>query len=68
MALVTIVDDLKCKGTIQVVKDVQLDGAIQVTGGVQLDGTVKMTTLPAADPLVAGQLWNDAGILKVSAG
>ena len=24
--------------------------------------------LPTADPVVAGQLWNDAGTLKVSAG
>jgi len=30
--------------------------------------TVIMTGLPVADPLVAGQLWNDAGILTVSAG
>lgn len=32
------------------------------------EGGVTMTTLPTADPSVAGQLWNDAGIVKVSAG
>ena len=47
-----------------------------VTGGVT--GAVAATTLsasgavtltlPTADPLVAGQLWRDAGTVKVSAG
>ena len=47
-----------------------------VTGGVT--GAVAATTLsasgavtltlPTADPLVAGQLWSDAGTVKVSAG
>jgi hypothetical protein len=27
-----------------------------------------LSALPTADPVVAGQLWNDAGTLKVSAG
>ena len=31
-------------------------------------GTVIFSGLPTADPTVAGQLWNDAGILTVSAG
>ena len=31
-------------------------------------GTVIFSGLPTADPVVAGQLWNDAGTLKVSAG
>ena len=30
--------------------------------------TLLMTNLPTSDPSVAGQLWNDSGILKVSAG
>jgi hypothetical protein len=32
------------------------------------DGAIRMPGLPTADPAVAGQLWNDAGTLKVSAG
>lgn len=32
------------------------------------DGGIVMPNLPTADPLVAGELWNDAGTLKVSAG
>jgi hypothetical protein len=39
------------------------DGTFVLSGAV-----VKMTGLPTADPTVAGQLWNDAGTLKVSAG
>ena len=31
-------------------------------------GTVILSALPTSDPTVAGQLWNDAGTLKVSAG
>lgn len=31
-------------------------------------GIVKFTGLPTSDPVVAGQLWNDTGTLKVSAG
>jgi hypothetical protein len=27
-----------------------------------------MTALPTADPLVVGRLWNNAGVLNVSAG
>lgn len=40
-----------------------------LTGDLTLTGTVvSMTALPTADPLVAGQLWNNAGVLTVSAG
>jgi hypothetical protein len=35
---------------------------------IEADGSVKMPTLPTSDPAVAGQLWNNAGTLKVSAG
>ena len=31
-------------------------------------GTVIFSALPIADPLVAGQLWSNSGILTVSAG
>jgi hypothetical protein len=32
------------------------------------NNTLSMTNLPTADPKVAGQLWNNLGILSVSAG
>jgi hypothetical protein len=36
--------------------------------GTLTAATAVLTALPAADPQVAGALWNDAGTLKVSAG
>lgn len=41
---------------------------LRVFGPAIAHGEVKFTGLPGADPHVAGQLWNDAGTLKVSAG
>ena len=42
---------------------------ITATGDVLMSsGVVKMTGLPATDPVVAGQLWNSSGALKVSSG
>jgi hypothetical protein len=43
------------------------------TGPIQADGTrlvqpIFVSDLPTADPAVAGQLWNDAGVVTVSAG
>lgn len=48
-----------------------------VTGGVagavaattlSASGAVTLSGLPTSDPAVAGQLWNNAGVLTVSAG
>ncbi len=40
-----------------------------ISGAKTLSNTVvKMTNLPTSDPGVAGQLWNDSGTLKISAG
>ncbi len=42
---------------------------LDATGAVTLDGTsIIITGLPTADPEVVGQLWNDGGVLTVSAG
>lgn len=42
---------------------------LSASGAVSLtNATISMSALPTADPTVAGQLWNDAGTLKVSAG
>jgi hypothetical protein len=32
------------------------------------DNVIKMPNLPTSNPAVAGQLWNDSGVLKISAG
>lgn len=45
-----------------------LDGGAITAGAATLSSTVTMSGLPTVDPVVAGQLWNDAGTLKVSAG
>jgi hypothetical protein len=37
-------------------------------GGLVVTGTVNFSALPTSDPQVAGQLWNDSGTVKVSAG
>ena len=37
-------------------------------GDLWASGSINFTGLPTADPAVAGQLWNDAGTVKVSAG
>ena len=42
---------------------VTVDDGLTVSGAV-----VMMASLPTSDPSNAGQLWNDSGDLKVSAG
>ena len=39
-----------------------------VDGGAKVTGTLTITGLPTSDPSAAGQLWNDSGTVKVSAG
>ena len=47
--------------------DLELDAA--GTGAVSiLTQRVIMTNLPTSDPSVAGQLWNNSGVLNISAG
>ena len=43
-------------------------GAATSITDLTASGTVIFSDLPTADPTVAGQLWNDTGTLKVSAG
>jgi hypothetical protein len=39
------------------------------TGEIVISGDfLKLPSLPTSDPLSAGQLWNDSGTLKISAG
>lgn len=40
----------------------------QINLQLTTDGAVLMPELPTSDPTVAGELWNDSGTLKVSAG
>ena len=43
-------------------------GAATEVNDLTVADVVIFSGLPTADPTVAGQLWNDAGTLKVSAG
>jgi len=47
--------------------DISGTSYLPLSGGI-ITGQVFMTNLPTADPLVAGQLWNNLGVLTVSAG
>lgn len=38
------------------------------TGSLKVNGTVILSGLPGTDPAIAGALWNNAGVLTVSAG
>ena len=54
-----------------VVNNIKSDDSAQVTveDGLTVPGAVVMlSNLPTSDPSNAGQLWNDSGTLKVSAG
>jgi hypothetical protein len=42
---------------------------LSASGVVSLtNASISMTALPTSDPLVAGRLWNNSGVLTVSAG
>lgn len=44
-----------------------VSGAVTATD-LSASGVVILSDLPTADPEVVGQLWNNAGVLTVSAG
>lgn len=46
--------------------ELQTDGTTRIT--VKSDGAILFSGLPTSDPVVANQLWNDGGTLKISAG
>ena len=46
--------------------NVGLNGSGDIT--INFDGNVIMTGLPTSDPVVAGALWSNSGVLTVSAG
>ena len=43
-------------------------GTSSPSAKLHVDGTVILSNLPTSDPSNAGQLWNDSGALKISAG
>lgn len=67
MANSTFSGPARSENGFQTVSKNAITGAITVTAIIN-GGTVILPNLPIADPLVVGQLWNDSGILTVSAG
>lgn len=41
---------------------------ISASGNATLSGTANVIIIPTVDPGVAGAIWNDGGVLSVSAG
>lgn len=45
------------------------DGDVEMAYNLKVEGSeIDFTNLPTSDPLVAGRLWNNSGVLTVSAG
>lgn len=76
-------ESLTVKGPIYAASDIDAQGSIQASFGTFLNGistnqllvlnydkdtVVNFSNLPTTDPIVLGQLWNDSGSLKISAG
>jgi len=77
MANTTFQGPVRSEGGFQTITKNATTGAITVTATFGAATTVNDLTaadvvifsgLPTSDPTVAGQLWNDTGTLKVSAG
>ena len=77
MANTTFQGPVRSQNGFQTVSVNATTGAVTVTStlgtatsitDLTASGTVIFSGLPTSDPVAAGQLWNDAGTLKVSAG
>ncbi len=67
MAQSTFSGPVRSQNGFQTISVDPVTGAITVTGSIN-GGTIILPNLPTVDPEVVGQLWNNAGILTVSAG
>lgn len=67
MAQSTFSGPVRSENGFQTVSKDPNTGAITVTLTLA-DGVFIIPNLPTADPLVEGQVWNNAGVLTVSAG
>jgi len=67
MANTTFQGPVRSQNGFQTISVNATTGAVTTTATID-GGTVILPNLPTSDPVVAGQLWNDAGTLKVSAG
>lgn len=60
-----LIDFLEAEGDF--IPDAVVTSSIEV-GDLTVSQVLLLTDLPTADPVVAGQVWNDAGTLKLSTG
>ena len=67
MANTTFNGPVRSENGFQTITKNATTGEVTVTATIN-GGAIILPNLPTSDPLVAGQLWNDAGILTVSAG
>ena len=70
---VQISNDLTVSNDVTVANDLTVSNNLTVTNDLDVSGDTTLaavinTSLPTSDPTVAGQLWSDAGTVKVSAG
>ena len=77
MANTTFTGPVRSEGGFQTITKNATTGAVTVTATLGANtsistlttsGVVIMTGLPVADPLIVGALWNNSGVLTVSAG
>lgn len=77
MSSTTFSGPVRSENGFQTISKSATTGAVSVTStfgdatsvnDLTVADVVIFSGLPTADPVVAGQLWNDAGTLKVSAG
>jgi hypothetical protein len=62
----TITEDLTIEENLGVNQNLEVNQNLKVSLKTELNGKVFIKNLPNTDPGVQGQLWNDAGTLKVS--
>ena len=77
MANTSFTGPVRSEGGFQTITKNATTGAVTVTATLgpntsvstlTTSGVVIMTGLPVADPLIVGALWNNSGVLTVSAG
>ena len=77
MANTTFTGPVRSEGGFQTITKNATTGAVTTTAtfgpttsitDLTASGAVIFSGLPTSDPAVAGQLWNNAGVLTVSAG
>jgi hypothetical protein len=62
----SITENLTVCGTLTT-KDINVNSALITAGSVDVTGVIIFSDLPPDDPGVTGQIWNNSGVLNISA-